>query len=172
MADSICINTESPYCIEQFCDALKQQMQAANKTYDEICVACIGTDRATGDCLGPLVGHKLSGFDKAKITGTLDSPLHAKNIGEFIESISENQLVIAVDASLGKYESIGYINIKKGPISPGSGVNKNLQPIGDISITGVVNMGGFQELMILQNTRLSIVMKLADIIADGLRMVL
>lgn len=42
---------------------------------------CIGTDRSTGDSLGPLIGHKLkrAGLKDRRITvvGTLDSPVHA-----------------------------------------------------------------------------------------------
>jgi len=54
-------------------------------------------------------------------------------------------------------------------LSPGSGVNKNLPAIGHINITGIVNVGGFMEIMILQNTRLSVVMNMASLIANGLK---
>jgi hypothetical protein len=37
-------------------------------------------------------------------------------------------------------------------------------------ITGVVNTGGFMDFLVLQSTRLSVVMKMADIIARGLHM--
>jgi hypothetical protein len=33
---------------------------------------------------------------------------------------------------------------------------------------GIVNVGGFMEYMILQNTRLSLVMKMAEIISAGI----
>lgn len=35
---------------------------------------------------------------------------------------------------------------------------------------GIVNVGGFMEYFVLQNTRLSLVMRMAHVIADGLRM--
>ena len=43
---------------------------------------CIGTDRSTGDSLGPLVGHKLRKYrlKKAAVIGTLDKPVHAMNL--------------------------------------------------------------------------------------------
>lgn len=63
---------------------------------------------------------------------------------------------------------MGYINLGNGSLHPGAGVNKNLPPVGQIHITGIVNVGGFMEYMVLQNTRLNIVMGLADIIARGL----
>lgn len=49
---------------------------------------CIGTDRSTGDSLGPLIGHKLkrAGLKDRRITvvGTLDSPVHAMNLEQAI----------------------------------------------------------------------------------------
>ncbi|MFP3381143.1 DUF1256 domain-containing protein, partial [Bacillus sp. SIMBA_069] len=54
-----------------------------------------------------------------------------------------------------------------GALKPGAGVGKELPPIGDASITGVVNVGGFMEYFVLQNTRLSLVMKMATQIADA-----
>jgi putative sporulation protein YyaC len=69
-------------------------------------------------------------------------------------------------------DHVGYITIGKGPIKPGSGVNKNLSPVGDMYITGIVNCGGFMDFLILQNTRLSIVMKMADLISTGIKYVL
>ena len=36
-------------------------------------------------------------------------------------------------------------------------------------ITGIVNHAGWMDFMVLQNTRLGIVMKMAEIIADGLQ---
>jgi len=65
-----------------------------------------------------------------------------------------------------------FYNRGEGSIKPGSGVNKDLAPVGDIYITGIVNFGGFMDYLILQNTRLSIVMKMADIISMGIRYVL
>ena len=43
---------------------------------------CIGTDRSTGDALGPITGSFLSQLMSFpfEIVGTLDNPLHALNI--------------------------------------------------------------------------------------------
>jgi putative sporulation protein YyaC len=142
---------------------------------NSIIILCIGTDRSTGDCLGPLVGHKLAISLKNKKTtvyGTLDKPVHAKNLKETLCMINRqhpNPFIIAIDASLGSIEKIGCISIGQGPLRPGAGVNKNLPRVGDMYISGVVNFGGFMEYLILQNTRLSLVMKMANIISSGIQ---
>ena len=84
----------------------------------------------------------------------------------------DNPFVIAIDACLGSMEHVGWIGIGDGPIKPGSGVNKELAPVGDMFVTGIVNFGGFMDFLVLQNTRLHIVMKIADLIATGIRYVM
>lgn len=145
-----------------------------NKDYDSIIFVCIGSDRSTGDSLGPLIGYKLINirYDNVFVYGTLDNPVHAKNLTETIDIISynhKNPLIIAVDACLGTMEHVGYVCITDSPLKPGSGVNKNLPEIGEISITGIVNFGGIMDFLILQNTRLSSVMKIADLISLGIK---
>lgn len=97
--------------------------------------------------------------------------MHAKNLEEHLSEIKKynNPFIIGIDASLGKFERIGFVNIKEGPLSPGSGVNKTLPSVGDMHITGIVNMSGFMEIMVLQNTRLSLVMNMANIISKGIK---
>ena len=134
---------------------------------------CIGTDRSTGDSLGPIVGYKLSDihFNNISVFGTLDDPVHAKNLESKVHEIKsffDKPFIVAIDACLGHQENIGHINIANGPIYPGAGVNKNLLPIGDINITGIVNVSGYMEYFVLQNTRLNLVMKMADIITGGI----
>lgn len=135
-----------------------------------IVVLCIGTDRSTGDSLGPLIGTLLQKRQSAgfEIFGTLNEPVHALNLQEtlhMIETRYRNPFVIAVDACLGQFASVGTIQIGSGPMKPGAGVNKQLPPVGDMHITGIVNVGGFMEYLVLQNTRLSLVMEMADVIA-------
>jgi len=146
------------------------------KLYDSIVFVCIGTDRSTGDSLGPLVGYKIGKFKYKNVSlyGTLDNPVHAKNIDEVMSRIKAlgNPLIIAVDACLGKMEHVGYICMGEGSLKPGAGVNKDLAPVGDIYITGIVNFGGFMDFLVLQNTRLSLVMKMADMISMGIKYVM
>ena len=143
----------------------------------EIIFICIGTDRCTGDSLGPLVGYKLKSFyrempkNNIYIYGSLESPVHSKNICNIIDKIKanfNNPYIIAIDSCLGKINNIGKVFVNNNPIFPGLAVNKELPPVGDLSITGIVNISGNYEFIILQNTRLYTVMSLADCISQGI----
>jgi putative sporulation protein YyaC len=136
-------------------------------------IVCIGTDRSTGDSLGPLVGTMLKEkhLSHFHVYGTLEEPIHAVNLEEkitAIRSIHDDVFMIAIDACLGRLKSVGAITIAKGPVRPGAGVNKQLPPVGDLHITGVVNVSGFMEFFVLQNTRLHLVMNMAKTIANGI----
>ncbi|HKM17384.1 MAG: spore protease YyaC [Firmicutes bacterium] len=138
-------------------------------------VVCVGTDRSTGDSLGPLIGTGLLKHLPPNITvyGCLDEPVHALNLENFVTKIKskhQDSLVLAIDACLGKSENVGYISLKTGPLKPGTGVNKALPEIGDFHIIGVVNVGGMMEYFVLQNTRLSLVIRMSEIIIKGLLM--
>ena len=144
-------------------DLMKEHI-LQNKT---IVFLCIGTDRATGDCLGPIIGYKLSKnpYQNYIVYGTLEEPVHAKNLKDTIEMIHqthEDACIIAIDASLGKSNHIGYITIGEGPLKPGAGVDKDLPAVGNIFITGIVNFSGVLDHMLLQTTRLNVVMSMAD----------
>lgn len=131
---------------------------------------CVGTDRSTGDSLGPLVGTMLcsSGFG-GEVLGTLDEPVHAENLGSLpSQMFSRDSAVVGVDACLGSREEVGKILVRRGPLRPGLGVRKRLTALGDFYIAGVVNVGGFMEYTVLQNTRLSLVLRMAKTIASGL----
>ncbi|NPV29418.1 MAG: spore protease YyaC [Firmicutes bacterium] len=136
-------------------------------------VLAIGTDRSTGDSLGPLVGTKLTELAPGllPVFGTLEEPVHAVNLNEklaLIERTFTHPLIIAVDACLGQLQNVGTITLGKGSLQPGTGVHKELPPVGEIFISGVVNIGGFLEYLVLQNTRLGLVMKMADCITRAL----
>ncbi|MDD4335934.1 MAG: spore protease YyaC [Firmicutes bacterium] len=140
----------------------------------DLIIICVGTDRSTGDALGPLVGSRLADHRIIKgctqVIGTLDNPVHAGNLSEVIEGIGQEQpcRILAVDACLGRLESVGHITVAEGPLRPGTGVNKDLPLVGDAHVTGIVNVGGFMEYLVLQNTRLSLVIRMADAIAGGI----
>lgn len=140
---------------------------------DDLVVLCIGTDRCTGDALGPLIGTRLqdSGLTHVHVYGTLENPVHATNLQETLEKLRarhKQSLIIAIDACLGRIDSVGNIMVGKGPLKPGAGVNKDLPAVGDLFITGIVNVGGFMDYLVLQNTRLYLITRLADVIAEGL----
>ncbi len=137
----------------------------------------IGSDRSTGDSLGPLVGSSLEELmpPEVVVIGTLEQPVHALNLQETLEYIEEkynNSYLLAVDAALGSAKNIGQIKVKKGPLFPGLAVNKTLPAVGNLHITGTVNVSGCLEYLVLQNTRLSLVMNLARTITAGIHMAL
>ncbi len=137
-------------------------------------VLCIGTDRSTGDSLGPLVGTILGDWPAPGfcVRGTLENPVHATNLSQSLAALQNNYpppLVIAVDACLGRLDNVGSITAGHGPLRPGAGVNKNLPEAGDLHIVGTVNVGGFMEYFVLQNTRLNLVLRMARIIAFALQ---
>jgi len=134
---------------------------------------CIGSDRATGDSLGPIIGYKLKQrqLSSAYVYGTLETPVHAKNLDAVIREIHdtfEQPFIVAIDASLGKASHIGYFTLGEGSLKPGAGVGKNLPQVGNLYITGIVNLSGFLENSLLQTTRLYTVMDLADKISTGI----
>lgn len=139
----------------------------------DIVIVCIGTDRSTGDALGPLIGTKLKQYTLTSfnVYGTLEEPVHAVNLQDKMDEIYskyDNPFIIGIDACLGRSNSVGMISINDGPVKPGAAVNKKLPPVGNIHITGIVNVGGFMEYMVLQNTRLHLVIKIAEKIAGSL----
>lgn len=169
------ININDEYHLSRFCEELTNCLSSSLPFHnDELVVVCIGTDRATGDSLGPLVGYKLKDliYDKVSVYGTLDQPVHAKNLEENLNHIIRshpNALVLAIDACLGAAHNVGCLTIGQGAIYPGAGVKKELPPVGHLHITGIVNFSSLMNMVILQNTRLSLVMKMADTISSGMK---
>ncbi|NLO97372.1 MAG: spore protease YyaC [Peptococcaceae bacterium] len=141
-------------------------LQAQNR---QVILLCIGTDRSTGDSLGPLTGTKIKEkcFPGLKVVGTLEQPVHAENLQVTLDRINfiyENPYIIALDACLGNIDSVGFITLTQGPLKPGTAVGKELPEVGEIHLTGVVNVNGFAQYLILQNTRLYTVWQMSDVI--------
>ena len=63
---------------------------------------------------------------------------------------------------------MGYITLGEGALCAGVGVDKSLPSVGEIFITGIVNLSGFGGQMLLQTTHLNLVMHLADFISLGI----
>ncbi|WP_051663212.1 spore protease YyaC [Alicyclobacillus macrosporangiidus] len=151
--------------------ALDQMFQRADDR--EIVVVCVGTDRSTGDAFGPIIGTKLQHSTDVTVYGTLDEPVHAVNLGATLERLQKKHgrrpFVLAVDACLGRFDHVGQIILEEGPLRPGAGVKKSLPEFGDFTLTGVVNVCGFMEYFVLQNTRLGVVMRMTDTVVEALR---
>lgn len=165
------VHIEAPSAQKTFTQYFLKHLEEMYKP-SPLLLLCIGTDRSTGDSLGPLVGEKLhKNCPYAKVLGNLARPVHAGNLEKVLQEVEElyqDPFVIAIDASLGRSENVGTIKLARGALKPGAGVNKNLPEVGNFHITGVVNVGGFMEYLVLQNTRLFTVMRMVDIISVGI----
>ncbi|WP_153721526.1 spore protease YyaC [Sporosarcina cascadiensis] len=136
---------------------------------------CIGTDRSTGDSLGPLTGSYLSELSlfPYPVIGTLQEPLHALNLKQRTEQttvLHPDAFAVAIDACLSKRDAVGDLLFHSGPISPGKAVGKELPPVGDVSIKGIVNIAGFMEQAVLQSTRLHLPFEMSRIIGRALQL--
>ncbi|MGI6036617.1 MAG: spore protease YyaC [Limnochordia bacterium] len=169
---SLRIHYTHPFAAEVLSVGLTQQLnRCCARGRGQPVIVCIGTDRSTGDSLGPLVGTQLQlRLPEFPIYGTLEEPVHAANLKEFMGQLAikhPTNPILAIDACLGAASNIGMLSIKPGPLRPGTGVNKDLPPIGHCHLIGIVNVAGFMEYMVLQNTRLSLVYKMAQTICQG-----
>lgn len=139
----------------------------------KIAIVCIGTDKCIVDSLGPLVGTMLAkqlentGID---IYGTLKSPVHALNLYDNLRIINSKNYdkVIAIDACLSNKKNQGIIETRSGPITPGKGVGKILPEIGDVSIVGIVDTSDKDFHYLVQETHLSLIYDMAEIICEGI----
>ena len=171
-------NTRPEFHPEALAEKLEELIQEElEKGKTGVVFLCIGTDRSTGDSLGPLIGHKLQEKERGRrvaVFGTLDRPVHAMNLERYLEFVYRNfpdRVVVAVDASVGSAEHVGYMTVGKGSLKPGLGVSKDLSEVGDIFITGIVGGCGDLSPVMLQSIRLSVVMRMADCICQSIGLV-
>lgn len=167
------INARQTDSVCKISGSLRQCILHYRNNWSELVFLCIGTDRVTGDCLGPFVGQKLSSYSGTdfSVYGTLFQPVHALNLTDIYQHIQThhpNALIIAIDASLGEKKHLGYVTIANGALHPGAAIHKQLPSVGHIHITGIVNVSGVLEQLTLQTTRLSTVVFLADKIVQGI----
>ena len=136
-------------------------------------ILCIGSDLSVGDSLGPVTGTKLkkslSGLN-CYVYGTLAKPITAhevKYMNDFLSFTHPNSPVIAIDAAVGNAGDIGLIKIAKRGLKPGSGANKKLNKVGDVSIMGIIAEQSVFNYSLFSATRLNIVYRMSEIIAEG-----
>lgn len=168
------INEKKESASKELAYLLREHIVSVERPWSQLVFLCIGSDRITGDSLGPLIGHQLSKYslDNVIIYGTLANPVHALNLADTIAIIKKrhpSSLIVAIDASLGSKKHLGFITIGHGSINPGAGVHKDLPPVGDIFVTGIVNTTGTFEHFLLQTTRLSTIVALAESISSGIK---
>ncbi len=141
---------------------------AARHSMDELTFLCIGTDRSTGDCLGPWVGTMLEEKGFARVIGTLREPCDADKLPQLVPALTDMGTIIAVDACLGRPENIGAYLVSNGPLIPAQSVNRKFPAIGAYSIAGVVNAVSLKPYWTLQSTSLYHVMGMAKEISDAI----
>ncbi len=137
-------------------------------------VLCIGSDLSIGDSLGPVTGtklkEKLAGLN-CYVYGSLSKPITAhevKYMNEFLKFTHPESPVIAVDAAVGVAGDIGLIKVAKRGIKPGSGANKKLSKVGDVSLMGIIAERSVFNYSLFSATRLNVVYKMAEIISEGI----
>jgi putative sporulation protein YyaC len=164
------VRRQDPAALATLSLAVERELRILGAADRPVAFACIGTDRSTGDALGPLVGQRLLklGFDPVGVVGTLEEPLHALNLASRIRPLLDHParpLIVAVDAALGSTAGVGSINLRRGGLLPGQGVGKDLPAVGELSLTATVNVqAGALDVQILQSTRLFLVQELAEMI--------
>ena len=117
------INERSRSASEELASLFSYCIQKDGRMFRELVFLCIGSDRITGDSLGPLIGYQLSPYCSRvfHVYGTLDDPVHALNLPDrisYIHSRHPEALLVAIDASLGSRRHQGYITI--GIVSRGA----------------------------------------------------
>ena len=152
------------------------------KTYVRPAIVCVGSDRVAGDSLGPLTGSILqkSGAD-AFLYGTLGRTVTAREVpalGAFLQKTHPKSPVLAIDAAVGNAEEVGLVKLSGTPLKlsgaplyPGSGTNKQLGRLGDVSILGIVarREEGFAAL---DRVRLGTVCRMAEVIGEAVLLAL
>jgi len=144
-----------------------QQAAAVHPDRDALTIICIGTDCSTGDSLGPWVGTMLRQRGWKHVIGTLAEPCDANRYPASIASIAPDTTVIAIDACLGKPESVGEFLVANGPLFPARATGNRLPSIGAISIAGVVGPLSAKPYWSLQRASLLSVITMARVVADA-----
>lgn len=139
--------TQAHYSDRQAKKKLLEGFQSLiNRADGEPLFYCIGSDRHILDCFGPLVGTMLnSAVPELDVFGTLDEPLHARNLVKEISDIKSHypgRIEIAIDASLGDVSEIGIIKFKNESLLPGKAIFRSLPPVGRYSLIGIVDSRG------------------------------
>ncbi|AIQ49380.1 sporulation protein [Paenibacillus sp. FSL R7-0273] len=132
---------------------------------EQITFLCIGTDRSTGDALGPLTGSRLLMHGFPNVTGTLPLPCDADTLAAQLAAIPEGQIVIAIDACLGPPAALGCYFAASEPLRPAQSVGLSLPEVGNYSLAAIVGVNGPFPYRTLQTTPLYRVMQMAEQIA-------
>jgi putative sporulation protein YyaC len=103
------------------------------------------------------------------VYGTLDKPVHALNLNEYARRIKSMNYenILAIDACLSSKKNQGLLEVRNEPITPGKGIGKNLPDIGNFSIIGIVDSSDRNFCDLVQETRLSFIYEMSEVICEG-----
>ena len=136
----------------------------------ETVVLCIGSDKVSGDCLGPTVGtlliekHNVNAF----VYGRIGRSVNSLNISDYVNFLNDNHkdaLIIAVDACLGKSGDVGKVKICDRGVSAGLAVGRNNKRVGDVAVLGIVGEAGSDNMSALLSVPYGSVYALAESVA-------
>ena len=106
-------------------------------------ILCIGANSVASDRLGPTVGALINakmkrpltvyGMGKCAITAQ-----HLQATYDFVRAMHPCQPLIVVDSAVGGTEQIGKIQLLPYGLHAGKATGKRFQPMGDVSIIGIV----------------------------------
>jgi putative sporulation protein YyaC len=138
-------------------DELLIQMKADGVTLNRLAFLCIGTDRSSGDTLGPLAGTLLEERGYTRVIGTLKRPCDADSWEERLAELrlmqaEEGAVVLAIDACLGNSVSVGLFQTAAGPLEAGRSLKRGLEPVGDYAIAAIVNVNRGNPVRVLETT--------------------
>lgn len=153
-------------------EGVAQAIKKFNSREKKPIIICVGSDMILGDSLGPLVGTMLKRKNvSAYVYGTLNYPITAKEVDyakRYLKQMHPDSVSIAIDAAVGNNDDVGLLRVMNKGLKPGLGVDKNLEVIGDISIIGIVAGKSLKNYNLFNLTRLNLVYKMAERIADGI----
>lgn len=134
----------------------------------QIVVVCFGTPTVNGDSFGPRVGSFLKENNlPCFVYGTLENPVTARNMEEyisFVRRVHEGDVILSVDASLGKCERVGKIAVRTDGVCP-AGIKGEKRRFGDVGVLGVVGDKDTDHISALLTANIDKVSKMADKVA-------
>jgi len=133
---------------------------------------CIGSNRLSGDRLGPAIGQLLIKKHDARafVYGTLERPVTRNNVLEVHDFIKRTHggKLFAIDAALGSNEEKGMISIYRGGLKPAASAGCDLPPVGDLCLTVTVNALSLYGVVALASVREKKINELAENIAQAI----
>lgn len=107
----------------------------------KIVLVGIGDPEVHADYVGPNSIALIQYFmDSVPMYGNILFPVKGGNTNEYAKKLREkypDSVIIGIDATIGKAET-GTIIISNRPVNPGSGMNLHYDPMGDVSILGII----------------------------------